>query len=265
MPAETPIAPLILVVDDDRTFGDAIGAWLSGSGYAVDVAGTGAEALACAARRPPDVVVTDLRMPHMDGLELLSAIKAYDPSIEVIFLSGQATLEIAVEALREGRGFDLLQKPLVNLNSLNRVIERALSRRRERAGAGVGAAVPVPPFSLSVEQTLAYVRANLRQRLLLRDVADALGYAANYLTDLVRRETGKTVQQWIILERLAAGGRLLRESHLSIQEIAMLIGYDDPGYFARQFRREFGQSPLSWRSASRTGGGGDPADNKSGK
>lgn len=245
---EFPVkAATILVVDDDEPFAAVIGEWLTVSGYAVTVACDGQDAFAKALQHPPDVVVADIRMPRMDGLQLLDTLKSYDRAIEVIFLSGQATLQDAVAALREGRGFDLLQKPLVDLERLNVTIERALSRRR-----GLPLAPEAPAgYSPPVERTLAYITDHIGTPIQVRSLATALGYSPSYLTDLVRRETGKSIQQWLIQTRVTLGERFLRETDLAVDTIARSVGYDDPSYFARQFRQHYGMAPLAWRAKHR--------------
>jgi YesN/AraC family two-component response regulator len=247
MPHQPDVATRVLVVDDDESFAQVVCEWLASNGYDVELSLDGEEAAGMLDAWRPDVVLADIRMPRMDGLQLLDVIKAIDETIEVIFLSGQATLEDAVAALREGRGFDLLQKPLVNLERLNVTIEKALARNRKPMPETDG---PVR-YSQPVERTLAYITAHAGEPLLVRDLAAQLGYSPPYLTNLVRRETGLTIQQWMIRERLALGQRLLRDTDLAIEAVAGAVGYDDPGYFARQFRQHHGVTPLAWRTAMR--------------
>jgi len=118
--------PVVLVADDDRDTRDMLESWLSATGYQVLTAADGRAALAIAKQQPVDVVVTDLKMPGLSGLNLLDILKELLPTVEVLFLSGEARMEDTIEALREGRAFDFLLKPLDNLGQLNLAIERAL-------------------------------------------------------------------------------------------------------------------------------------------
>lgn len=83
--------------------------------------------------------------------------------------------------------------------------------------------------------------------LSLRDVAREVGMTPGHLTTIVRRRTGRTVQEWIIERRMAEARKLLIENDLPIQEIARRVGIPDPGYFSRLFRRAHGTSPRNWR------------------
>jgi AraC family transcriptional activator of pobA len=88
------------------------------------------------------------------------------------------------------------------------------------------------------------------ESLSLRDVAGELGMTPGYLTTVVRRRTGRTVQEWIIERRMAEARTLLSNTELSVGEIARRVGMSDPGYFSRLFRRTHGASPRQWRGRS---------------
>ncbi|HEY9898716.1 MAG TPA: response regulator transcription factor [Pantanalinema sp.] len=147
------MANTILIVDDEPDILDIHATWLRNSGYEVLQAVSGAEAISLAKQRAVDVVITDLRMPGLSGLHLLTILKEIAPSIEVVLLSGQGTMEDAIEALREGRAFDFLRKPLYDLGRLNLTIEKALKRRSTHpAPAGEVRPVVSPDQVLSVRE-----------------------------------------------------------------------------------------------------------------
>jgi AraC family transcriptional regulator, transcriptional activator of pobA len=87
--------------------------------------------------------------------------------------------------------------------------------------------------------------------LSLRDVARELGMTPGHLTTVVRRRTGRTVQEWIIERRMAEARRLLSDTMLPVAEVARRVGMPDPGYFSRLFRRTHGASPREWRGPMR--------------
>jgi DNA-binding NarL/FixJ family response regulator len=122
--------PRILIVDDDPGQLEILEQWLGSTGFDPVTAPDGFTAIARLKEGRFDVVVTDLRMPDMGGLQLLSILRELDPGLEVIFLTGQGTLDDAVEALHQGRAFDFLQKPLRDLHQLNVVLDKAIARRR---------------------------------------------------------------------------------------------------------------------------------------
>ncbi|MGX9789974.1 helix-turn-helix transcriptional regulator [Mycobacterium sp. MMS18-G62] len=96
-------------------------------------------------------------------------------------------------------------------------------------------------------EVFTVIDRHLGEPLSLRDVARELGMTPGHLTTVVRRRTGRTVQEWIIERRMAEARTLLSGTELPIAEVARRIGMPDPGYFSRLFRRTHGASPRQWR------------------
>ena len=114
----------ILVVDDDESLRWVTQAQLQQSGYQVDAAANGKEALAKIQETPPDLAIADLMMPGMSGIELLKSIRADYPEIIVILVTAFGTVENAVEAMRAG-AYDYITKP-VNMEELRLIVGRGL-------------------------------------------------------------------------------------------------------------------------------------------
>ncbi len=126
----TKTGPRILVVDDDENVRFVLQTILEDKGYAVGTAADGEQALALLtdSDTPFDVVLTDLRMPRMDGMQLLGALKDRGYPAQVIMLSGYGTVESAVEATKRG-AYDYLTKP-IKADALVHLIHRALEEQR---------------------------------------------------------------------------------------------------------------------------------------
>ena len=105
----------VLVVDDDAEIRTLLSRHLRRLGYTVEEAGDGEEALALVGKVVPDVVVTDMAMPCLDGLGLLQGLRTRDPDLPVIVLTGHGSFDNAIQAMREGMLFDYLLKPLEDL------------------------------------------------------------------------------------------------------------------------------------------------------
>jgi DNA-binding NarL/FixJ family response regulator len=123
----------LLLVEDDAEFRTNLSQWMTRVGYEVATASDGAEALQVLRRQAVDVVVTDLVMPRCSGLELLDAVAQAHPEVQVVFLTGQASLEAAIAALRQGRAFDFVLKPLRDHSAFRATVDRAARLARERA------------------------------------------------------------------------------------------------------------------------------------
>ncbi|MDV2992045.1 MAG: HTH-type transcriptional activator RhaR [Chroococcidiopsis sp. SAG 2025] len=98
-----------------------------------------------------------------------------------------------------------------------------------------------------VKQVLCFIDANYCNSIGLQEVAKEVNLSAAYLTDMIRRETGKTVLSWIVERRMIEARRLLLETDLAVIQIAEAVGYCDAGYFNRLFRRLNGTTPQAWR------------------
>jgi DNA-binding NtrC family response regulator len=117
----------LLLVDDDRHLLGSMAEWLREQGYPTDTAASLAEALAAVDRKTYDLVLADVRLGDGDGFEILAHCRQHHPATSVIMISGYGTVELAVEAIRNG-AFDFLTKPLID-DELEMAIERALSQR----------------------------------------------------------------------------------------------------------------------------------------
>ncbi len=106
----------------------------------------------------------------------------------------------------------------------------------------------VLPSRLLLTQVFRYIDAHFRDAISLREVAATVGHAPAYLTNLVHRETGRTVLEWIVERRMAEARYLLRETNQTIQQIAEVVGYGHTGHFINQFKRLHGMTPHAWRS-----------------
>jgi signal transduction histidine kinase len=119
----------VLVADDSEAIREVLGSFLAGLGYRTDLATDGQAAIDLFTAHSYDVLICDLQMPRIDGLGLLTQVKAIDADVPVIILTGHATLETAIEALRLG-AYDYQFKPVENMEVFERVMERAFNHRQ---------------------------------------------------------------------------------------------------------------------------------------
>jgi two-component system response regulator HydG len=161
----------ILVVDDEASARSGMERLLRQEGYTVDTAEDGRAALASAADRPPDLVITDLKMPEMDGVELVTRLHEQDPDLPVIVATAFGDVASAVAAMRAGAE-DYFTKP-VEFDALLLSLERALSRRdlrveaenlrrqlRERDGEGLQGLIGTSPAMQKVYRTARQVSSS---------------------------------------------------------------------------------------------------------
>lgn len=121
----------ILAIDDETIVRQSMAAFLEDSGYKVIQVANGKDGLEEFARQAPDLALIDLRMPGMDGLDVLSALSARAPDIPLVVVSGTGVIRDAIESLRRG-AWDYITKPIHDLHFLEYVVDKSLEQARQR-------------------------------------------------------------------------------------------------------------------------------------
>ena len=222
----------ILVVDDEPNARAGLEKLLRQDGYDVDVADDGAAALVVASERPPDLVVTDLKMPRMDGVELLKRLRAQDVDLPVIMVTAFSEVSSAVMAMRAGAE-DYITKP-VDFDALSLSIERSLARRdlkveaeslrrqlRERDGEGVEGLIGASPAMQKVYRLARQVAA-ARATVL---VTGESGTGKGELARAIHKKSPRAAAPFITLHCAALAESLL-ESELFGHEKGAFTGAD---------------------------------------
>ncbi|MFO7588475.1 MAG: hybrid sensor histidine kinase/response regulator [Gemmatimonadota bacterium] len=211
-------AARIIVIDDDFAIRLACEKILARAGYRVETHEDGERGLAAVSERRPDLCVVDLKMPGLSGLEVVSRIHAIDPLIIVVVITGYATVETAVDAMKEG-AYDFLPKPFTP-DELRIIIERGLERRQLQLGARAAEL----EREMLKRKFLSFVSHQLRTPLVaihqylevMKRLGDAPG-AAEKRADWIDRCLARTselqdlIDDWLTLSRLEGGRSLARE------------------------------------------------------
>ena len=127
----SPTDPSILIIDDESAILDALRILLKNESFEVTTAQGGKAGLEQIKAIAPDIVLTDVRMPQVTGIDILSAVRAQDPETPVILMTAQASLQTAIQAVNEG-AFYYIQKPFSN-DDMIAICRRAAEHRRLRA------------------------------------------------------------------------------------------------------------------------------------
>jgi DNA-binding NtrC family response regulator len=193
----------VLVADDERSICEAFGLLLEAEGHTPLAASTGEEALRLVRAEHPDLVFVDVRMPGMDGLEVLKEIRRFDPSLPVVVMTAYGTLDTAAEALRN-EAFDYLGKPL-DLAQIRQVMRRAL-----HTPAPQSETTRVPPAGDAGPRPALVGQSAAMQELFKLIVM----LADNDLTVLVQGESG--VGKELVARAIHASGARAKEPFVAI-------------------------------------------------
>ena len=207
----------------------------------------GARALAYMEKNPVDLVVTDIKMPVLDGLELIRQSKEADYPAKFLILSGYDDFSYAQKALRYGAD-DYILKPIKEEELLN-----ALIRIRDRYFPEFQTSLRLTPdrYSRTVKQIISYVDMNMDQpELSLKMIADdVLFISSSYLSKLFLKETGYKFSTFLTIKRMEKAERLIREKRdATVYEVAEQTGFgNNPQYFSTVFKKFYGKSPKELR------------------
>ncbi|WP_442948886.1 response regulator transcription factor [Nostoc sp.] len=270
----------ILVIEDDNVTRNLYLKGLEAKGFNTIGADNGLAGIQQAQKRIPDLVICDITMPDMDGYSVLTTLRQ-DPVtaiIPFIFLTGSSSRADVRKAMELGAD-DYLSKPST-LDELLRAITTRLQKQATlqywwniqfqkapksvfednstaiAGGVGVGEAsgreAMIPQKSIfpcipELKEVFDFIEAHYHQGITLCDVALAVGYSSAYLTNRVAKQTGETVNCWIVKRRMAGARFLLQNSNQTVEKIAKALGYQDVSHFSRQFRQHHGLPPQAWR------------------
>ena len=241
--------PLLLIVDDNEDFRIFMRYSLELQ-YRVKLAVNGNEAWEMMQEELPDLVISDVMMPQMDGNELCRLIKQDKRTahIPVILLTARQNTEAKLEGLQTGAD-DYVTKPF-NMTILVLRIRKLIELSRyHRVTQGMIDPAPSEIVITSldeklIEKAIKYVEDNMsRTELSVEELSRELGMSRVHLYKKLLQITGKTPIEFIRVIRLKRAAQLLRESQLHVSEVAFEVGFNNPKYFSRYFKDEFGVLP----------------------
>lgn len=200
-------------------------------------------------RTKPDLVVTDIRMPGNDGLELMKKMREAGLETEVLVVSGYSDFEYARQGMRYGcRGYILKPVDEDELLEALRGVKKALDEKTVPAD-GKENQQEEPGYlseSQTVKKLLQHMEEHYRE-VTLQQLAEAFSMSTGAVSQLIRRKTGKPYSEHLLGFRMQQAQKLLRETNESLESIAEQVGYGDYFYFLKVFKKATGISPSAYR------------------
>lgn len=242
-----------IVVEDEQLIRKNIMKKIEGLALPLLFAGeasNGMSAQRLLAEEMPDIVLTDIRMPGFDGLELAKFIHGRYPKVKTIIISGHSEFSYAQTAIKY-QVYEYLLKP-VSAESLQTTLQHLLialdSENKELAQLATDS------HSLSQDEIcelmMQYIRQNYQAELSLGELAQKIGYTAEYIGKLFKKHTGETPSKFLTKLRMnEAKYLLIHQPELEIKRIGELVGYRDSFYFSRIFKSHNGVYPSEFRSS----------------
>ena len=244
----------IAIIDDESVVVEAIRAMVRRAGLDYEIVGTasdGVEGLRIVRKLRPDVVITDIRMPGVDGLSLIERTTEELPLCAFIVISGYREFEYAHRALKLGV-LDFIEKPIEYQNvvtALMRADEALDLRQKVRRVQSVDAACKqerTEAQNAAVAEVLRYIHDNYARDFGLDELSKLVDMSPAYLSDLFKRNTGTSYVKYLTAVRMNNACRmLLRGDRASV--VAEQVGYRDYNYFCKVFKKNVGMTPSEYR------------------
>ena len=235
----------VLIADDEKLAANNIAKNVMRADSDFEVVGVvsdGEIALDRALLLLPHIVITDIKMPIMDGLELMRRLADVLPQTKVIIVSGYNDFDLVRTALQQN-AFDYLLKP-INLEELRNTLGKLKAILQAQQQMLVSSSDP-KQIANSMKQ---FMQENYKREINVSDMAAEIGYSTSYLTRVFKEyNNGQTPMRYLSELRMAAAKHLLIDSRLSVKEISPLVGYPDPFHFSRSFKQACGVSPQQYR------------------
>ena len=245
-----------------KHFGDSLVIWQAADGN---------EAVRLCFKERCQIVIMDISMPELNGVEAAEQIRRLDEDCEIIFLTAYDEFSYAKRAIAI-HALDYLLKPCEE-EELTAVMEEAVGRIQKREQfeklhmeqempEETGAEMPEPDLEeepdepdrlgQAAEQIRRYIRKNYMKDISMQDAARMMNYSDAYFCKLFKQCFDQNFTAYLARFRIDEARRLLQDKNASVREVSMLVGYYDANYFAKVFKRIAGMNPSEYRDSFHT-------------
>ncbi|OXS55383.1 hypothetical protein B1A99_23955 [Cohnella sp. CIP 111063] len=237
----------LLIVDDEPIIADGLyEEFKENEKWELDVhrAYSGKDALELISRMRIDLLISDIRMPGIDGIELLKQAKRHWPACKVVFLTGYKEFDYAYGALEHGaeryvlktEGYDKIVEVVEEL-----AVELDPSLRMLRTE---GRAMEI------VDKVKSYIEAHLHQDVSLVSLAEVVHFNPSYLSRFFKQQTGLNLSEYAQNVKVERAKQMLTDPNIKVNDIAEALGYGSSSNFTRSFKRITGLTPQDYRDAA---------------
>lgn len=249
----------VLLIEDDaamRFLYKKMKIWTEKGFQIVNEAANGRDGLALLEKNRYDLVITDIRMPFVDGIELLRSMKEKGNDTIVVFSSSYNEFEYARQGMILG-AFDYILKPVQEMQ-LGRVLERVQEKLAEQQSfdyldSVVKEALSMldhPPASERfASQCGSFLSANYRNGVTMEEMADALGYNKDYFGKLFQQNFGVHFHRFHNMVKVCYAKELIRTGNYKAYEISDMLGFASVDYFTRIFKDIAGITPSAYKAS----------------
>lgn len=239
----------VLIVEDEEMIRKGIVLtvdWAALDCVVVGEASNGQEGLEAVKRYDPSLIITDLKMPQMDGIEMLERLRQMGNMAYVIILTAYDSFPYAQTALRLG-AVDYLLKPFHD-GDLEKAVERVRQRVQTKQLASPEAELKKGDKSKYVLEAMDYISGHYNDpEISVGTIAQHLGISEGHLSHTFKKETDCTILNYLTRYRIHKAMELLKDCRVKVYEVAEQVGYRDIAYFSTTFKKIAGVSPSEYQ------------------
>ncbi len=247
----------VLIVDDEKYVRMGIKSETDWSLIGCEVVGeaaNGIEGLEAAETLRPDLVISDIRMPKMDGIEMAEKIIEKSPKTKVIFLTAYNEFEYARQAIRIGVS-DYLLKPFQD-GELEGSIQRLLHLHPNAPASSAELEEQLIPLRKKEEVSNRYVQTAIEyiennyvdQGFSITKLAESMSVSEGHISRLFKSETDQSINNYLTRYRIKKAMDYLKDVNVKVYEVAEKVGYSDIAYFSNTFKKLVGKNPSDYQT-----------------
>ena len=209
----------------------------------VQEAENGKQAWEIIQQHQPDILLTDINMPQMDGITLAQKVKLHYPYTHIVFLTGYDYVDYLLSALKLGAD-DYLLKP-ISKKEIEAFFVTVVGKLKKERKENQIHQVEINSEETEIEKLIHSQLDN--PELSLIKVAEQLGFTPNYVSVLIKKRLGMTFQDYVITQRMNKAKVLLLSTSMKIYEVALAVGMEDVNYFSVRFKQIVGVTPKQFQ------------------
>lgn len=205
----------------------------------------GQELIECIEKESPDIVITDIQMPEVNGLDVCKYLYETRPETQVIILTAYSNFDYAKSAIKYSACEYVLK--IAIMDELPEALGKATGKLLKLKKEVEKEEVIVPEQKTLLQQIEQYVKQNYKSKISLEEIADELHVNRSYLSRFYKNKTGVNLFDEILKLRIESAKEYLLKTNMKTYEVSKAVGFEDAGYFSKMFKKITGVSPKDFR------------------
>ncbi|MDF2668110.1 MAG: two component system response regulator [Paenibacillus sp.] len=257
----------IMIVDDEYLVRLGLRKTIDWEQYGYEIVGEaedGRAGLELALKIRPNLIITDICMPFLDGIQFMEQLRKHELESKIIVLSGYSEFDYAQGAITYGAS-DYILKPVENDKLLAAVHKQADIIRKETLSQQIVKQVMIADLLTQlrkiraqkttgttkiVDQAIKYIKNHYAEELSISIIASNLFFSPSYFMHVFKENMNMTVNDFITEYRIAKAKELLQSNHYKVYEICQQVGFQDPRYFSQIFKKSTGMTPREYMNST---------------